>query len=355
MENEFAAWYSGLSLNEDANYFAKRLASIKELIKECQGNDWELLTQISFRIKIQMSSSEVAALRGKLTGDLAAPGDEELILLAAAALALQMQDDSGEAVIVATMVSTASCASLRPLNQPMDLVGISENVIRRLAETSRRRPVLEAQKAPKSALDTAEVSAFVARAAEGAHAEVAQSIVTSTNKILTGLAKRQAAFEAAVQRYVLVQDEELDILWWLLGDYCNDLSLHFKDIPAAQRPLAIARELARLTTVLPGPSAITSLLTRAGVSAAPRCSITEAVQAMPLKWIAEALQDFPAGESARYTKPVLFAFVRHQELEGGDGWVQGWSTLTGLNTTDELDPLQLAQAAYREFILTKLG
>jgi hypothetical protein len=308
VQNEFAGWYSSLSFNDDANYIAKRWASVEKLIEEIDGNELELLLQIAFRIKVQMGSAEVAALRSKLTGDLAAPGDEELTLLAAAALAYDMDEDSDRAALVATAVSTASCAGLRPLKQPMDLVGISENVLRRLAEISRRRPVLAAQKPLRSTLDPNEVAAFVAKANGDAY-----------------------------------------------GNHCNDLGLGFLEVPPEQRPLAIARELARLTTVLPGPSAVTSLLTRAGVSAAPRLSIAVAVQGMPAKWLAAALEEFSVGQSSRYTKPILFAFMRRQELEGNDGWVQGWSTLTGLDQAAELHPLQLAEVAYREFVLAKLG
>lgn len=355
MQNEFADWYSSLSFNDDANYIAKRWESVEKLIEENDRNDLELLIQIAFRIKVQMGSAEVAALRSKLSSDLGAPGDEELTLLAATVLAYEMNDDSDEAARVATAVSTAFCVGLRPLKQPMDLVGLSENVLRRLAETSRRRPALEAQKPPRSTLDPNEVNAFVTKANGGAYGEATQAIAVSTNKILSGLAKRQATFEAAVQRYVRVQDEELDILWWLLGNHCNDLGLSFSNVPVEQRPLAIARELAKLTTVLPGPSAITSLLTRAGVLEAPRLSITAAVQGMPAKWLAEAIAEYSIDQSDRFTKPILFAFLRHQELEGNDGWIQGWSTLTGLDQAAEVDPLQLAETAYREFVLAKLG
>lgn len=355
MQNDFAGWYSSLSFNDDENYIAKRWASVELFIEEADWSDLEILIQIAFRIKVQMGSPEVAALRNKLSGDLGTLGDEEFTLLAAATLSYQMNDDSDQAALVATAVSTASCAGLRPVKQPMDLVGISENVLRRLAETSRRRPALVAQKPPRSTLDASEVNAFVAKANEGAYGEATQAIAASTNKILNSLAKRQATFEASVHRYVLVQDEELDILWWLLGNHCNDFGLSFSEVPPEQRPLAIARELAKLTTVLPGPSAITSLLTRACVSVAPRLSIAAAVQNMPAKWLASALGEFSINQTDRYTKPILFAFLRHQELEGNDGWITAWCTLTGLDQVAELDPLQLAETAYREFVLAKLG
>lgn len=355
MQNEFARWYSSLSFSDDASYVAKRWASVIGLIQALDNNGVVSLTQIAFRIKVQMSSPEIATLRSRLAGDLPAPGDEELTLLAAAALAYDMDEDSDRAALVATAISTTSCAGLRQLTQPVDLIGISENVLRRFAETSRRRPVLEAQKTTRSTLDPSDVAAFVAKANDGAYGEAVQAIATSTNKVLTALAKRQALFESSVQRYVLVQDEELDILWWLLGNYCCDLAQNFLEVPLEQRPLAIARDLARLTTVLPGPSAIVSLLTRAGVTAAPRCTIESAVQSMPVKWLTEVLEEFRIGESSRYTTPILFALSRRQELEGNDGWTQGWSTLTGLDPAAELSALQLAEAAYRELILCKLG
>jgi hypothetical protein len=356
MHEEFAGWYASLSLGEDTAQVEGRWKAVDALVKEASKTTLELLVRLVFRMKPQqMSAPDVATLRAKFAGETTPPGDEELVVLAGAALACAMRPTDDNSVLAATMVAAAACGGLRKLELPMDLIGISDRANRVNAETSRRRPPLDVGKPVATALDKAEVALAVKHATDGNPAAGIQALANSIGKVIVTVARRQAAVEEAFQNYTRLQDEELDLLWWLQGSYSSGLEKDFNDIPHAHRPLGIARELAALTKVLPGPTALHALLTRTGVAEAPKMTIVAAVQGMPGNWLDASIEDLEGENITALTTPILFALSRRKELEGAEGWATAWSKLTLLDEGAELEPMDLAEAAYREFILARLG
>lgn len=355
MQDEFTGWYASMSFQQDASFTARRKAAIEAYVKAVTKSSLALLARLAFRLKPQMGSPEVAALRSALAGEVTSPGDEELIMLSASALAAAMDSESDAVTaLAATVVASVSCSGLRELQQPMDLVGLSSNALRRLSETSRRRPSLEQTKFVAPTVDITDAALQQALTDENIQNAV-QALVVATNAAISTMARRQRAFEAGVQKYVNIQDEELDILWWLEGGHSFDLGLDFSKAAPAHLPLAIARELAGLTKVLPGPPALSSLLSRTGLLDAPPQSIPDGVQGMPESWLSQAASSLAIDSVSATLTPILFAMQRRHEVEGKDDWIAAWCTTTGLAREAKLSPLQFAVAAYREFSLTKLG
>lgn len=355
MQDQFSSWYASMSFQQDAAFTEKRWTAIKGHVKGVTKTGLTLLARLAFRLKPQMGSPEVAALRQAFAGDAAQPGDDELIMLSASALAAAMDSDADDmAALAATLVSSMSCGGLRELKQQMDLVGMADNVLHQLSETARRRPSLEQAKLVAPTVDKND-EALVQAVNSGELLNVAQALAVATNKAISAMARRQREFEAAVQKYVNIQDEELDILWWLEGGHSFDLSLDFSKVTAEHLPLAIARELGNLTKVLPGPPALSSLLSRTGLLDAPLQSIPDAVQGMPLDWLNKAVDGLPNDGISALVTPILFAIQRRHEVHGNDDWIAVWATTTGLPREPVLSPIQFAAAAYREFSLTRLG
>ena len=106
---------------------------------------------------------------------------------------------------------------------------------------------------------------------------------------------------------------------------------------------------------MPGPTAVSALFTRAGVPAAPVQTIVAAVQDMPVAWLDIALGDLKKDSISAITTPILFALLRRKELDGDQGWVAAWSKLTAMAESATLESLPLAEAAYREFVVARLG
>ena len=355
MQHNFSSWYSSMSFQQDASLTAKRWDAILAHVEAMDKSSLALLARLAFRLKPQMGSAEVAELRKALAGEATPPGDEELIMLSASALAAAMDSErDGVSALAATVVACVSCGGMRKLQQPMDLVGLSNNALRRLSETSRRRPSLEQVKFVGPAVDMTD-AALQQALSEASLQNAVQALIGATNKAISAMARRQRVFEAAVQRYVNIQDEELDILWWLEGKHSFDLGLNFSEVTPQQLPLAVARELAALTKVLPGPPALSSLLTRTGVLDSRPQSIPDAVQGMPAAWLNQAVDKLATEGISPTLTPILFSMQRRHEVLGTDDWIAAWCTTTGLTREAQMSPLHFAAAAYREFSLARLG
>jgi len=99
----------------------------------------------------------------------------------------------------------------------MDLVGMAVNAIVSLADSSRRRQPFQLGKAPTTNVDPSDAIQKSQNIDPASMAAAFASLAASFNTAVASLAKRQLQFEQGVQKYVRIQDEELDMLWWLQG------------------------------------------------------------------------------------------------------------------------------------------
>lgn len=355
MQKQFNGWYGGLEFAEDAEVRALRYAASQAVSRSPTLMTLEVLVRLAFRTKMQNLSTEAGQVRNQLAEAGPALMDEEAALLAAATLAMILEVQDATAGKAAALITGAFCAGLRELKQPMDLVGSAFATQNYLAETARRRPSLEQQKLVNPQLD---IAAHLAALQDGDISTVRtaiEALASASRQTLTAMATRQRAFEAAVQGYVKVQDEELDILWWLQGGRCTRFDQTFEAVQTEFRPIVIAVELAALTKVLPGPTALPSLLSRAGVDDVVQLSIPALVQGLPHEWLGHVLPEDKAGKVSATTTPILEAVRRRQEVDGLEAWVSAWTTVTGVDATASLPARTLAELLYRELLQVSLG
>jgi len=354
VQAEFFRWYSSMEFGEDADVRVKRWNGLTAVAKSPSVTTLEALTRLAFRKKLQNMTVDANQLREQLAADGPPLGDEELALMAGAALALILRPMDTTSAKAASLITGASCAGLRRLAQPMDLVGMAKNVQTQLAETFRRRPALEQPKLVNPQLDIqANLDALDVGDITTVHAAI-KALVSESSKALKAIAVRQRQFESAVRGYVRVQDEELDILWWLQGEDCLTFGVPFADVPLDHRAIAFAIELAALTKVLPGPTALPALLSRAGVDDNVRLGIPEAIQGIPKEWLAYLVPEERVSKVSAVTTPILEAARRRQEVDGQDTWIAAWATVTGLDQATKLPALRLAESLYCELLQVSL-
>jgi hypothetical protein len=353
LQNEFNSWYSTLELTDNEKIRAARWDQIQAILKSPSWQLLEALTRLAFGTKL--TTAQATSVRDRFSKDSHAPGDAELSLLAASALSILLKKRGAAAAKTATFVIAATCAGQRSPQQPMNLIGIAEDALAETAEASRRRPVLELEK-PSSA--TVDASAAIAALQSGELAQLQNALAalaSAVSKTMATFISRQRQFEAVVQEHVRIQDEELDVLWWLQGKHSTELNVPFESVPTVQAPLVFAKELADLTTVLPGPTSVSALLSRAGVAQDAQVKISEVVQALPINLLDRLIHEDRADKLSSTSTPILEAVRRRQEVNGQDDWVRAWSTVCGLNPDTQVSSLKLAEAAYRELILVNLG
>lgn len=171
---------------------------------------------------------------------------------------------------------------------------------------------------------------------------------TVIRKDINAQREHQARVLQTIEDFVSVQDDELQVLWWLVGSRSELVDLSFEQIPGADRPVVLAVEFADLSRDLPGPAAARAVLAKAGIANGEKEEVAATLSAARGQ-LALANHDEPSVVH----HPLHFAIKRMEEVEGDPAWVKGWATLCGISEDASLSPLDFAELFYREELLLK--
>lgn len=358
MHTDFARWHGTVGLGDDQPRRQARWQGLSAIIGEASRGDVEALVRLAFRTRQVPAPSDLQKIRQAFKeADDAFDmhgNDRELQVLAGASLAVLMERGSDIGATAALAVTTTMLGGARAADLPMDLGILAEGAIDRIADENRKRPTLAnytSPKVPKLGFEEAVAKVREQPNAEG-FAQALNLAADATRGAIEAMAQRQASAVRAMDRFVRVQDEELQMLWWLTGQRSWDYDRGFEAVPVDAQPLVFAKELADSTEFLPGPPAVRALLSRAGLKERKRIAIPAAINATDPVWLQRVLAETdPSPASA----PLHFAIKRQLETGAGDAWVAGWAAATGVIPTHALSPLTLGTLFYRERLFFQLG
>jgi len=275
--------------------------------------------------------------------------DREMEVLAGMMMYSIMTTSRLNAAMCALSIVAASVSGVRSLNLPCDLVAEATCVLEQLSETGSQRPDLtkvalgKEMIVPPPALATLDLEVEAVR-------KCLTAIITSTQATLTKMAQRTDKALTDVDRFLRQQDEELQILWWFIGRRSHYFNRDMDRIPPSAHPFVFAIDLAQYISILPGPSSISALISRSGLSDNKPQTLTTLLSEVD----AEFLQPMVAGMAiSPVSHPLHFAIDRQLEQKTGDGWKQAWSNRTKLPETLELTPHAFTLQLYRERLLLK--
>lgn len=350
MHPEFARWISVIGFGDEIARRQARWEGVVAVADDFDRDTIEALIRLAYQTKQKADAEAVESLRKAFkdiddTFELHG-NDRELQVLAGICLAIIMELGGGQGASAALAVTTTSFAGARTTDLPMDLCTLAECSILKAAEFNRTRPALTTTPGVvKADFDTA-----IAKLKEQPDANgmvlALQLASSATTNAITQTAQRQTKTIKALCNFVKIQDEELQMLWWLLGQHSTDYDKAFDAVPTELQPLVFAKELSDSTTLTPGPASIKSLLSRAGLKARKKISISNAINSADKAW----LQVLGDESVSPVTTPLHFAIQRQLETDGGDAWVPNWAAVTNIADI-ELSPMNLGTLFYRERLL----
>lgn len=353
MHRDFPRWYAAVAVGDDAQLRAARWAAVHAISQGVDAPMIEGLMRLAFATKQPPSNQALARIHEahRTADDTFDPNHvgREMQVLAGASLAILMEANGDSAATAALSVATTVLAGGRTTQLPMDLPALAETAIERLADANRTRPSLNALMSAETPKIDFEPAATKAK--EASWEAVGQAFALAATNVRTAirtLATRQASATRAIDRFIQVQDEELQMLWWLIGGRSVTLECAFDAVPANAQSLVFASELADDTASLPGPRSIRPLLTRVGLKERKKLTLAAALGAAPATWL-ESL----VGESdpSPVTQPIHFAIKRYLEAGGGDTWVPNWAAVVGVDGARQYSALSLGTLFYRERLL----
>lgn len=155
-----------------------------------------------------------------------------------------------------------------------------------------------------------------------------------------------------------VQQEETNILWWLFGEHSRDQERHISKVEYPGVCLVIGKELADLTSMLPGPrpaiAFLDKMLRTAKADPPESTKLLDAINNSSREWRSTwiASKDFKVVDDIC---PVHFAAGKSLETKGQNDWVSAFEGGTGLKARKTIPPLNLSLQTYEESLLIQLA
>lgn len=228
----------------------------------------------------------------------------------------------------------------------MDLVGMAENALLLLSQRKHARTSIDELKVVPPKINfkvDPEVLDLTDETQLGAQFNRLREVtVAAIERVVAG----QNNVVEILHRQISLDEEELQMLWWLLGGYSRSLDKPFSEIDSIIKPWALAHELGNMTAVSPGPVSIRAMLSRAGIGK-EQLKFADAINAVAIDW-AKSASDSKLVSPV--TTPIHFALEQRAELGSTDTWQVGWSGLTGLSADICLPSILLAELFYREHL-----
>jgi len=358
MHPDFPRWHEAISLGSEDGRRAARWVGVSAIANDGSSGNIEALLRLAFNTRQPAAAASLTKIREAFKAADAnfemRGNDRELQVLAAAALSQLMSIGGFAGAEAALGVTTAALAGARKPDLPLDLAILAESAIDQIAEANRTRPKLKTHAttdAPK--LDFEKAGAKVRETQSwDAIAEAFGLAADATRGALAMMARRQANAVDSLDSFIKMQDEELQMLWWLVGQRSEDFDCAFDAVPAEAQALVFAKELADHTEVSPGPSSIKGLLSRAGLKDRRKIAVSAAINAADATWLHDLAGDI---EPSPVSTPLHYGIKRQLETGAGDTWIAGWAAAAGVPATFSLSPLTLGLLFYRERLLILFG
>ncbi len=351
---DFVKWYRTVGVDENRERLEARFKGVQALLKAATYKDVETLIKLAFSTKQRPSSESLERVSNffKQFDDLFdARDDKELKLLSASALTLLLESSSHVLSLTGLSIKTTACGGARTPNLPMDLPGLAEQALANSAERRRDRPDITKDKLVATKITDIEAHKTKLSSTFDAESVNACIDVLSENlkKSITAVIQQSNTALSQFSDYIKVQDEELELLWWIFGERSIDLDKSFKDIPVDQRALVLAKEMADNTYFLPGPLSTKALLCRTGISQ-KKTKLTAAISACETSWL-ESLK--MPDEANPVVLPIHFGIARRLETNDEAAWIAGWSGATGIDQNLSLSGIELSLLFYSEQLIVQ--
>lgn len=151
-----------------------------------------------------------------------------------------------------------------------------------------------------------------------------------------------------------MRSEESNVLWWLFGGYSRDLNVAFAKIKAPALVMVAGKEMADLTSTIPGAYSARAFLDKAIRENLQRdtASLADVVNACPPEWRREVVARGKI-HAVEDLCPTLFAMHKADEADGKRAWIKVFQTATQLRPAEQLDPVDLAEQTFEEWLLAR--
>lgn len=351
MHKEFAAWYRRVDLDDGVERLNARWVGVSTLAETTEYEQCGDLLDIFMEKPGVVANARSDFMREAFTdADPTFPssGNEaEMALLAEIILAVILDTSEEDSFVgdIANLIYSALHGGIIKVNSTTDLLSRATHSLRFQGNAVRKRePLPDAPRTYQPAIKIDEYFEDNPNLADPEIAETTlQKIVSKVARAMGTLAKQARDEREALEKTVRVQDEELDLLWWASNGQSETTGKRFSSMPLKGKALIAAYEAAYRTQFRPGPASISGLFEKAGLKAAKKVSISEAVNACDETWLRKIHK-----ENAATRTPIHYAIGQRLLSPDSKAWSDHWTAITGIDANIERSEVVIANLFYQE-------
>jgi hypothetical protein len=159
-----------------------------------------------------------------------------------------------------------------------------------------------------------------------------------------------------MRRELAMVSEETNMLWWLFSEHSRDSEERWSNFKFAAVPLMAGKELADLTSLMPGPVAARAFLDRVTRSAKAKppetVSISEAISSTSLEWRERYLAKYYVAALERLS-PITFGIKMSVSSAQDNAWVPAFVQGAQIVGDAKIKPYILAYQLFLEALLSR--
>jgi hypothetical protein len=349
---EFAQWYGRLEVGQNAERRSARWRGVLAVRDEADTDVIEALVRLAFgeRYVAAAPARERIIASFRDADETFAADPRELQVLAGCALWHLLNNFDKDSARTGLSIQTASFVGFRKPELPMDLVGLASNAMDQMSMKVRQRPSLDGATSGYRMPDSFDKA--VEKLASDLNHVTVKSVLDIVKASYSSLSQAHAKATLKLANFVKVQDEELQLLWWLTTGWSKLTETTLDSIPPDAQPIALAADIAAMTQVSPGLTTLEGLLHRAGLKNRKKVGFAAVLKACDAPWLNSLM---PAAEVSPLTMPLHLALRRFEEAQRSEKCVSAWEAAVGLPEGTTALPLLLARQFYRERLLLAVG
>ncbi len=357
MHKDFGEWYRLVNLEPVDETMRKRWAAIEDWQQSSARNIDHVLELVRmFRDRpVYDSDARESFLSLLLKHDAAFPKRNELELRVLAGAALVQciilgkdEENDTPGVIAAMALATSMLRGISKPSRLRDIENIAATLQCEIADDRRRR-----QRTEDALIDPSVGKAIeqLTSTATPDHNQLKNQLLPVFQEFLKALERAEVALDAA-DHDSRCADEECNMLWWLEGGCSRDLRTPWTELSNSAVSIVAGKELADLTSQLPGPDQAEALLHKVlSATRCPEATLEDAVNSVPREWLPEAA-DREISAAASDLVPVCLA-LSQRAASGDSGWQTFFKETTDLSLSQKIAPVVLAQQMYAERLLLR--
>ena len=351
MHADFADWYQSTNIDIDTEKLDLRWKGIKQVSNKLNYVQIQNLVKLAFGRgdNNEAENSFREEFKKHDSGFLINQNDHEIAVLASSVLAYEMSAEYDDANLIATSILTTYFYEERKPAAKFDLIGIANNTITKNSHSARRRPAYRTLTFPN--ITQQNIIDKISEIEQQPDWDKTREVMKfMTEQILSHTSNTRTALKnhyELVWDYIAVQDEELEMSWWLVNQWCKLAEKPFNKVAPDMRALLFGKEIADMLHMLIEPPSLVGMLSTTGVGK-NKLPIPEAVNACGT----ENLSKFQnLSDACNTLTPIHFAICRAIEIECDDSWVPAWKKTCGISADKKFSEIDIATQLHRECIV----